>query len=381
MTRKFWLSAAIALLLPFRAHATCADYRTSVYSNMYGVNVSISGFPTQMVSSAFQAWNSGCGMGGGFDYPVFDFDNTFQGRISVQYVLGHRSEPIPGTVDDYPRGQWDPTTRTITIWEQAGHPPNFGSWDNYSDAQKIATLQHEFGHALGLRDDACFGGIMNSPPPSGAGITPDECTAADEATHVLYEGTSRSGCQDFWDCHMSPIILDLAHNGMHLTGTDDGVWFDLDGDGNVDRIGWTTAGADEAFLWLDSNGNGVVDTGAELFGSAMDENGFEALANFDLRDEGDIAWGGNADGVIDAQDKVWPHLRLWVDANHDGVSQPEEIFTADQKGVKAIEVGYRWSGRRDAHDNQFRYRAQVAIEHNGHVVTGEAYDVFFKVGH
>jgi len=145
-------------------------------------------------------------------------------------------------------------------------------------------------------------------------------------------------------------------------------------------VAWTARGADEAFLWIDKNGNGVVDSGAELFGSAMGANGFEALADFDRRDVEDVAWGGNADGVIDRADKVWPQLRLWVDANHDGISQPDEIFTLDQKGVRSIDLGYRWSGRRDGNDNQFRYRAHVAIEQNGHVVIGETYDVFFKVG-
>jgi len=46
----------------------------------------------------------------------------------------------------------------------------------------------------------------------------------------------------------------------------------------------------------------------------------------------------------------------------------------------ALDLGYRWSGHRDGHDNELRYRAPVAIDQNGHRVIGQAYDVFFKVG-
>ena len=44
----------------------------------------------------------------------------------------------------------------------------------------------------------------------------------------------------------------------------DGVAFDVNGDGVLDRVGWTVPGASLGFLALDRNGNGTVDGVGEL---------------------------------------------------------------------------------------------------------------------
>jgi hypothetical protein len=117
---------------------------------------------------------------------------------------------------------------------------------------------------------------------------------------------------------------------------------------------------------LDRNGNGVIDSGAELFGNYTDQpsptkksdaNGFLALAVFD-----EARNGGNGDRWIDAEDAIFSRLRLWLDANHDGVSQPTELFTLPARGVEGISLKYREGKRADTFGNVFKYRSRVLMD-------------------
>lgn len=174
----------------------------------------------------------------------------------------------------------------------------------------------------------------------------------------------------------SPIILSLDGPQVRLTGPTDGVPFDLTGNGVVETVAWTLSGSDDAFLALDRNRNGEIDDGAELFGdftpqpsSESDErHGFRALAVFD-----DPLNGGDGDGLISNRDTIWSHLLLWLDDNHNGVSEPYELVGLDEGGVTALRLDWREARRNDIHGNEFRYHA--GVEHaNGR--RSRAWDVF-----
>lgn len=187
-----------------------------------------------------------------------------------------------------------------------------------------------------------------------------------------------------------PIILDVEGEGFHLTSLTQGVQFDIRGNQHPVQIAWTDPHFHNAFLVLDVNGNGVVDSGKELFGNFTPQpksehpNGFLALALYDLS-----ANGGNGDGFIDAHDAVFSKLRLWIDANHDGISQPGELYTLDHFGIRSLAFGYVSSPKVDKFGNSFRYRALVnpmsehqedrdRRKHNGEVGRW-AYDVFLSI--
>jgi hypothetical protein len=181
-------------------------------------------------------------------------------------------------------------------------------------------------------------------------------------------------------CSSSPILIDLHGDGFQLTDTTRGVRFDFNADGTINgRLSWTAAGADDAWLALDRNGNGRIDSGQELFGNATaqpapqegeERHGFRALAVFDQAEQ-----GGNEDGVIDNRDAVYARLRLWQDANHNGVSEAIELHPLTAPDVAAIELDYRESKRTDEYGNAFRYRAKVR-DAKGARVGRWAWDVF-----
>ncbi|MBI5783750.1 MAG: hypothetical protein HZA69_08400, partial [Gammaproteobacteria bacterium] len=138
-----------------------------------------------------------------------------------------------------------------------------------------------------------------------------------------------------WVYRADPLTFDLDGDGIETVGIDPNnpILFDHDGDGLKTATGWVKA--DDAFLVLDRNGNGVIDNGTELFGDSTPlsgggnaADGFAALTDLD----------SNGDGKVDSGDAQFANLRLWRDLNQDGVSQSGELYTLAQQNIAAITV-------------------------------------------
>jgi hypothetical protein len=246
-----------------------------------------------------------------------------------------------------------------------------------------------------LSQDNCTGGV--GCPIMAGGCTNNQwniCMTQGCGCSGIVGGCSDGACADFdtlfaqsleFDflcgpiiCDSSPIVIDIDGDGFNLTDPRAGVAFDIRNDGEPRRLSWTTRGDDDAWLALDRDGNGTIDDGAELFGNftyqvhSDQPNGFLALAEFDKKER-----GGNGNGFIDENDGVYDSLRLWTDADHNGVTGPTELQTLQEAQIRALGLSYRESRRKDRHGNEFRYRARVY-----RTLGGDAgwltYDVFLR---
>ena len=174
----------------------------------------------------------------------------------------------------------------------------------------------------------------------------------------------------------TPVLISVHNSRYELTSWQDGVSFDIDADGHDEPTAWTAAGSDDGFLCLDRNGNGQIDDSTELFGNrtlqapSADPNGFWALARLD-----DSDMGGNGDGMISAEDTVFPELQLWFDTNHNGIPEAEELLALSLFAA-AIDLDYRTLPRVDQHGNRFRYTTKVYQRDGG---VRMAYDVIFSI--
>lgn len=177
----------------------------------------------------------------------------------------------------------------------------------------------------------------------------------------------------------TPVLVDTDGDGFDLTSAAAGVRFDIDNDGAPEKLAWTKADSDDAWLTLDRNDNNFVDNGAELFGNFTEQpqpsdgekkNGFLALAEFDK-----AANGGNGDRIISNQDNVFSRLRLWQDKNHNGASEADELHALSDLNISVLELDYKESKRTDEFGNRFRYRAKVK-DAKGAQIGRWAWDVF-----
>ncbi|MDX1692812.1 MAG: hypothetical protein R3208_03545, partial [Ketobacteraceae bacterium] len=137
-----------------------------------------------------------------------------------------------------------------------------------------------------------------------------------------------------WVQPRDPLALDLDGDGIETIGADGSVLFDHQNDDVKNATGWIDSG--DGLLVMDRNGNGTIDDGTELFGdNTIKSDGSTATDGYDALSDLD----SNNDGQVDASDAQFADLRVWQDANSDGISQADELHTLEELGIQSISTG------------------------------------------
>lgn len=332
------------------------------------------------LTGATELWNNARSGSNGIPYQL----GVNQSFFSSTDIHVTRGTPIGGCADI----AYDPETGDWTMRLSDGLKNLPHEWIAFIIAHEIG---HALGLADSAQDTLCQDTVMNGHHPGGCEPVVKAITAADvdrvreHATNRLtcnvqsqptvhpipvVTETGSTDCNDWIDndgdglvdcedggCNQScpggcnqamfdacsalgapycvggqcytPILIDVLGDGLQLTNSRNGILFNIL-PGKLLKIAWTKPNSDDAWLVLDRNENGTVDSGEEMFGNATPQpppppagkNGFLALAVFDQ-----TANGGNGDGMINKQDAVFFELRLWQDFNHNGVSESSELST------------------------------------------------------
>lgn len=119
-----------------------------------------------------------------------------------------------------------------------------------------------------------------------------------------------------------PLVVNIGNSPARLST--ERMSFDLNNDGNAEQVPLLASGA---YLALDANGNGKIDSGAELFGPATG-SGFAELAKYD----------SDHNGWIDENDPIFQQLRLWQPGANGGSGSLTSLKDAN---VGALFLGYQ----------------------------------------
>jgi hypothetical protein len=131
----------------------------------------------------------------------------------------------------------------------------------------------------------------------------------------------------------TPIVLDLNGDGISTLSRSAGVQFDIAAGGARIGTGWVAN--TDGLLVMDRSGDGAINDGSELFGSAT------TLADGTKASDGYVALGeldANHDGVLNSQDDGFDSLQVWVDGNSDGVSTGGELKSLAELSITSISV-------------------------------------------
>ena len=250
------------------------------------------------------------------------------GEILTLATAGVRSLNLTGTVVNgttefgdvavINRGSYTRTNGTTMSFLDAA----LTYFSSATNLPAIAVQELDFGRRSGRYSISFGGGAMTINPNRRRGEIDTRAGALDASSLLSFRNQTIG--------MLSPIILDLDGDGVEMRSIKKAkAAFDMNGDGIADDTGW--AGRDDGFLVIDRNNDGRITHASELSFAAEDaeaRSDLEALAALD----------NNGDGVLNDQDVRYGELKVWQDANGNGVTDAGELKTLAEVGIAEISL-------------------------------------------
>ncbi len=156
-----------------------------------------------------------------------------------------------------------------------------------------------------------------------------------------------------------PLVLDLNGNGIETTTLQQGINFDINGDGTEEKTAFVTGG--DGLLALDRNHDGKITSGTELFGDQNGaEDGFMELAKFD----------SNNDSIINRDDPVFKDLKVMIVTGKNS-----ELYSLDRLDISEISLAEKNKAGFYNNGNYIKETANFKRTDGSHGTIGE---VFFR---
>ena len=162
-----------------------------------------------------------------------------------------------------------------------------------------------------------------------------------------------------------------TETGSRLIELEDSTaFYDIHGNGYRHHLSWVSA--DDGILAYDRDGDGGISEREEI--SFVDyvegaRTDLEGLRHFDT----------NGDDVFDSSDAEWSQFVVWQDLDQDGVSDPGELRTLDEAGIRSISLVSSGEPETRADGTRVFGRGTYEVEHGGTLVTRELLDVELRV--
>jgi hypothetical protein len=173
-----------------------------------------------------------------------------------------------------------------------------------------------------------------------------------------------------WQGSWCPLVLSFDGRPVRIEPAPN-VPFETGGSVACASTDWPTATT--PWLVRDLDSSGTIDGGHELFGTGtrmpdgtLAAGGFAALAVLDEDD----------DGRITPADPGWSSLELWRDRDRDRETDPGELLSLDDAGVRAIVLEHTSEPQCDARGNCMIERSSFEwVDHEGDHRTGAIIDI------